>query len=149
MDPLTPFFTWQVFIYGIAIYGVTRFFRGLAETYRPTLVKNQIWEDVVLPIVPVALGALLAHWKGFPFPTTLTEWTLRSFLGGVVGGLSGLTYRALKAIVKKQWGIDVSIRPPPGPIAVKVAVPPNDPLPCDETQKTTTTVVVEQKTQDK
>jgi hypothetical protein len=135
-SPLDGFFTWPTLLFAIVIYGVTRFIRATAENYFPKLRGHRIWEDVFLSCLPVALGAGLAILvKAYPLPPAFaTGNQLRAFFGASIGGASGLLYKVFKAMVKKQWGVDLSAFPPPlrGTEVAVVVMPPQGPPPAIE-----------------
>ena len=148
-DPLVGFFTWPTLLFAIVIYGVTRFIRATAENFFPKLRGHRIWEDVFLSLLPVFLGAGLAMLvKAYPLPPAFAVGKeLRAFFGASVGGASGLLYKVFKAMVKKQWGVDLSTFPPPprGTEVAVVVIPPNSPSPKFENIPTSVPVTMDPK----
>jgi hypothetical protein len=105
MEPaLTSLFNWQFILFGLAIFAIMYVFRILIE-YFMELVKSDpkksiLWNEVLLPILPVFTGAIVATYlKAFPYPNGLTTRGDRIIFGLVAGLLSGLIYRVIKSLL--------------------------------------------------
>lgn len=120
---LEQLFGWPVLFFGLFIYFVTKALRRMLVITWPKLDKNEYWEDIILPAIPVVIGALLALViPGKPGQEWLphivyTSYFARIGFGSVTGACSGLIYRIFRAMVKKMWGVDLdgaSSRPATG-----------------------------------
>jgi|HubBroStandDraft_5_1064220.scaffolds.fasta_scaffold99723_2 phosphoglycerol transferase MdoB-like AlkP superfamily enzyme len=108
MDPiLTILLSWQFILFGLAVAGVVYVVRILVE-YFIQLAKrdpktSKFWSELVLPILPVALGALAAvKFKSFPYPDGLVTRGDRIIFGLVAGLLSTLLYRIVKGLLSAK-----------------------------------------------
>lgn len=116
----------------LGLYFITFTTRKGMESLWPKLRANKIWNDVALPTLPIVVGAGIAFWaKKYPFPELIASTSARVFFGAVCGGASAWGYRILKAIVKKQWGVDLSNHPEPEPGVPTPVIPMNVPPPGD------------------
>ena len=104
-------------IFMLAVWFLTLAVRRIIEHLWPKLVhRGTWWEDIALPTLPYALGASFAIvMHKFPGLEALPSWGTRALYGLVGGALSGLTYRIVKTIAKKKYGVELSM--PPGAIA--------------------------------
>jgi len=122
----------QTLVFCFGIFFLVRVLRQLLENRAPSLRKNKLWNDLVLVLAPIVLGwAVAAVAVKYPYPPAFMSFSGRTFLGAVLGGFSGIAYRIMKLMVKKQFGVDVSISPPPehGSTVAVVVIPPQDPTP--------------------
>jgi phosphoglycerol transferase MdoB-like AlkP superfamily enzyme len=108
MDPiLTILLSWQFILFGLAVAGVVYVVRILVE-YFIQLAKrdpktSKFWSELVLPILPVVLGALAAvKFKSFPYPDGLVTRGDRIIFGLVAGLLSTLLYRIVKGLLSAK-----------------------------------------------
>lgn len=64
---------------------------------------NWWWNEVVLYVLPMALGALTAMvFIKYPFPALVTAHSTRFVYGVVCGGFSGFVYKMAKSVLKKK-----------------------------------------------
>lgn len=114
MDPiLAVLLSWQFVLFGLAIATVMYVLRIVVE-YVATLVKkslanSQLWNDLLLPILPVIIGALSSYFfKVFPYPGFppgpggVIPTGDRIIFGLVAGLLSGLMYRVIKSLLYQK-----------------------------------------------
>lgn len=114
MDPiLAVLLSWQFVLFGLAIATVMYVLRIVVE-YGATLVKkslanSQLWNDLLLPILPVIIGALASYvlkvfpYPGFPAgPGGVIPTGDRLIFGLVAGLLSGLMYRVIKSLLYQK-----------------------------------------------
>jgi hypothetical protein len=105
MDPiLQTLFSWQFVLFGMSVAAVMFVIRKIVEyliSTRTDLAKNsKLWNDLILPILPVVLGAVGALTiKQYPYPYGLTTNASRFIFGLVAGLLSTLLYRVFKALL--------------------------------------------------
>jgi hypothetical protein len=137
MDPiLTILLSWQFILFGLAVAGVVYVVRILVE-YFIQLAKrdpktSKFWSELVLPILPVVLGAVAAvKLKSFPYPDGLVTRGDRIIFGLVAGLLSTLLYRIVKGLISAKIGGT--------PQTISVIIENKD----NSTVTTTTTKVVE------
>lgn len=106
MDPiLQMFLSWQFIVFSLAIAAIIFVIRTAVEFF----IKNtkstakKIWQDLLLPILPVFVGGLSAFLiKSYPYPNDLTANGSRVVFGVVAGLLSGLLYRVIKSLVSQK-----------------------------------------------
>lgn len=103
MDPiLSILLSWQLVIFGLAIYAIVFVVRTLVE-YKLPSTYEKFWEDVFLPIFPVVIGAVGAYFiKAFPYPDGLTTTVSRVIFGLGVGLLSTTLYRVIFALMGQK-----------------------------------------------
>src|SRR5574337_363255 len=98
MDPiLQTFINWQFLIFGIAVVAVVFVIRKVAEyllaNWKPAAKESKLWNDLVLPILPIAVGSIGALiFKHYPYPDGLTSGGSRFIFGLVAGLLSTVLY---------------------------------------------------------
>ena len=129
MDPiLQVLLSWQFILFGLAVAAGVFVIRRIVEYFisLKTDPKNvKLWNDLVLPILPVVLGPASAVFiSAFPYPDGLTTKPSRFIFGLVAGLLSGLIYRVFKSLLQQK--IDgvaqaVGIQPPVLPTTVSVS----------------------------
>lgn len=109
-------FTWPFAVFCLGVYFFTFILRRVAEASVKKLPTLHIWNEVVLPLLPPVFGGIAAvvMYK-YPFLDKLPTWGTRAFFGVVGGGFSGLLYRAMKVLIKRQFGVDLSNPPPANP----------------------------------
>lgn len=100
--------TWQTGLFALGIYFLTILIRRTVESIRPSVREAKAWRDVLLPSLPVFLGvAVAAALPMYPYPEAINASATRLFYGLTVGGGSGWLYKVIKALVVKQWGVDI------------------------------------------
>jgi uncharacterized membrane protein YedE/YeeE len=108
MDPIIDILlSWQFILFGLAVAGVMYVLRILVEYFmqlaKKIPLKSKLWNEVLLPILPVIIGALGAvHFKSFPYPDSLVTRGDRIIFGLVAGLLSTLLYRVVKALLSQR-----------------------------------------------
>jgi hypothetical protein len=123
MDPiLAILLSWQFVFFALAIAAVMYVLRILVEYFMQFAKGNpknsKLWNDVLLPILPVILGAGSAFFlKLFPYPGFAAGsrgYVItgdRVIFGLVAGLLSTIMYRMIKALlIQKATGIAQSIQ---------------------------------------
>lgn len=106
--------SWQFLLLGLGISAIMFVFRKVAEYLMDRFSankSNKLWTDVILPITPVILGAVIGlAFKQFPYPNDLSSGGGRLLFGLVSGLSSGLLYRVLKTILlQKITGADIDV----------------------------------------
>lgn len=103
MDPLSTLLSLSFIIFSLLISAIMFIFRIIFEYIFKSLVNNKLWEDVVLPILPVLIGFGLAFIaKAYPYGASFTTTSGRLAFGAVAGLLSGLLYRFVKALIQQK-----------------------------------------------
>ena len=96
MDILATVFTSKLLIFALAISGIMFFIRTIAEYAISRLKTSKIYNELLLPLLPLMLGVVFGSLAGIGAP------------GGLVAGMfSGLTFKVIKGLLKKSIG-DVS-----------------------------------------
>ena len=110
MDPiLQVLLSWQFVFFGLAVatvmYVIRQVVEYLASVLKKDLTKSQLWNHLVMPITPIALGVIGAIMlKTFPYPGfTPDSFGMvargdRIIFGLVTGSMSTLMYRTIKAL---------------------------------------------------
>lgn len=114
MDPiLQVLLSWQFMLFGLAVAMVVYVLRLIVEyiasSLKFDLSKSKFWNDLLLPIIPIALG-LVGAWvlTTFPYPgfTPNAQGVVargdRLIFGLVSGGFSTVMYRVIKALLYQK-----------------------------------------------
>ena len=103
MDPiLSILLSWQLVIFGLAIYAIVFVVRTLVE-YKLPAKYLKWWQDVFLPIFPIIIGTVGAYFiTAFPYPDGLTTTISRVIFGLGVGLLSTTLYRVVFALMSQK-----------------------------------------------
>jgi hypothetical protein len=108
MDPILQILlSWQFILFGLAVAGAVYVLRILAEYFIQLAKKDpknsKLWNEVLLPILPVVLGAMAAvNFRSFPYPDGLVTRGDRIIFGLVAGLLSTLLYRVIKGLLSQK-----------------------------------------------
>jgi len=111
MDPiLNTLLSWQFIVFGLAVASALFVFRRVIEYFLDIYFKldkqsklYKLWSDLILPILPMVLGAVGAlSISSFPYPNDLTTTGSRFVFGLVAGLMSGLFYRVIKSLVNSK-----------------------------------------------
>lgn len=108
MDPiLQTLLSWQFVIFSMSIAAIMFVLRTFAEylmsNWKEAAKESTLWTELLLPILPVILGAGGAVLiKTFPYPDGLTTTSSRFIFGLVAGLLSTLLYRVFKALLVQR-----------------------------------------------
>lgn len=108
MDPiLQTLFSWQFVVFGLAIAAIVFVLRKIAEyilsAYNLNSKESKLWQDLILPILPVVLGAVAGFlFTTYPYPDGLTTSGSRVIFGLVAGLLSTLFYRLIKSLLMQK-----------------------------------------------
>jgi len=109
MDPiLSLLFSWQFILFSLFIAGITFVLRKIVEylmsSFKWAAKESKLWSDLILPILPVLLGAVIADkFKHFPFPDGLSTFGSGRIVFGLVAGLlSTLVYRVINSLLGQK-----------------------------------------------
>ncbi len=125
---MMDFIKWQTVVFSLGIFVAVLILRKVVEGAFPFLRKStprnrkqMLWESVVLPVLPPVLGGVFALFTPELLQPSLTTVHSQVVFGAVCGFLSTYAYMILKAIVKKNFGVDEpdgregdSLKPPGG-----------------------------------
>ena len=98
----------SVIVLCLVIFSLAWIIRNSFETFwAKLLVKgtklNKVWEELVLPTLPLVLGGVIGGFVEFyPYPEQFTGTTSRVFFGIFAGLISGLIYRLVKQNLLKK-----------------------------------------------
>ncbi len=123
---MMDFIKWQTIVFSLGIFVAVLIFRKVVEGVYPSLSKStplnrgqQLWEAVVLPVLPPVLGGIFALFTPELLQPSLTTMHSQVVFGAVCGFLSTYAYMILKAVVKKNFGVEEptgregdSVKPP-------------------------------------
>lgn len=126
---MTDFIKWQTVVFSLGIFVAVLIFRKVVEGFYPSLSKStprtrgqQLWEGVALPLLPPVLGGIFALVTPELLQPSLTTLHSQVVFGAVCGFLSTYAYMILKAVLKKNFGVEEptgregdSVKPPGGP----------------------------------
>jgi len=110
MDPiLQVLLSWQFVFFGLAVATVMYVFRlvveYLASLAKKDLTTSNLWNHLILPVTPIALGVVAAILlKTFPYPGFtpdahgMVARGDRIIFGLVTGSMSTIMYRTIKAL---------------------------------------------------
>ena len=103
MDPFSSFFTPALLFYSFAIFAITYVFRIIIEYCIKGAPNSNVWNHLLLPLIPLCVGAISAVFaKMYPDPLG-TSIFAREAYGLTAGLLSGLVYKMLKGYIKAQF----------------------------------------------
>lgn len=135
MDPiLQVLLSWRFVMFGLAIAAVMFILRTILEYVvglcHGNLANSKLWNDLLLPILPIFIGAGSAYLlRLFPYPGFTPDANGHILLGdriifGLVAGLlSTLMYRVIKALLyQKLVGYAQTL---PGAPVIAPPPPPN------------------------
>ena len=72
-------------------------------TKKGKLPVSDLWNDVLLPVMPIIIGMILALlFKKFPYPQALSMTSGRFIFGTVSGLLSTVVYRLVWSTIKSK-----------------------------------------------
>lgn len=123
---LSNFADWlPLLVLCLSCYSLVHVIRDVVEALWPQLVNKPIWNPVALHVLPVLMGVIgsLPRLR-FPFPEVVAVTSYRVILGGLLGFVSTMVYKGVKAYVAKQTGIDVAVID-----SVPPTLKPEDPKP--------------------
>ncbi len=89
-----------VFCFGIAILVTVA--RTLVEYLWKAAKTSKLWNELILPILPIVVGTGFATVPQYPFPEMFTGVWSRMFLGMVCGFVSAHVYKIAKKWLEKK-----------------------------------------------
>jgi len=91
----------MLFCLGIA--AITFVVRSTVENAFVRLSEAKIWKELILPIFPVIMGAIISAFAtSYPYPEGFDSTSGRTMFGLVAGLLSGLLYRVIKSLLTSK-----------------------------------------------
>lgn len=107
MDPIEMLLSWQFIVFGLSIAAVIFVIRTgvdfCIKNFKLSQFKINLWQDLLLPILPVFIGAGSAYvMKSFPYPEQLSSDGSKVLFGVVAGLFSGLIYRIVKSLISQK-----------------------------------------------
>lgn len=100
--------TWQTAVLSVSCFVLTFLLRRVVEgsvrslqRTEPPAVPRQLWENVALPCLPPAFGALLSLTADDLMPDGVDAVVSRVLFGLVCGFFSAWTYQVVKAVLTK------------------------------------------------
>ena len=109
MDPiLSLLLSWQFILFSLFVAGITFIVRKIVEylmnSFKWAAKESKLWGDLILPILPIILGAFLgARFKHFPFPDGLSSTGAGRLVFGLVAGLlSSVIYRVINSLLGQK-----------------------------------------------
>lgn len=102
-ETLEQFLTMPMIVYCLVIWCLVWAQRKGIEMAFPKLKNAKVWRELLVPVAPLGVGALLAiPLSMYPFPESFANhWTGRAAVGLVCGLGSGVVYR-----LAKKWILD-------------------------------------------
>src|SRR5258708_10975326 len=102
-NSLSALFSWNFLLFSLGISALVWFIRTVLEYFYPKIDGNQLWEKLILPLMPLIFGGVIAIFAvKYPFPDGLTSFSARLMFGSVSGMLSGLLYQVIKGMLKEK-----------------------------------------------
>lgn len=104
---LQAILSWQFLIFCLAIFAITFVLRTIVEyfisNYTSFTKEAKLWNQVVLPILPILIGAVSAVLaKQYPFPEDLHSISGRLAFGLVAGLSCGPVYKLYNALLSSK-----------------------------------------------
>ena len=115
MEPiLQMLLSWQFIVFGLAVAALIFVIRQSVEYTISNWLKPskkskilKVWHDLILPILPVILGAISGFlFKTYPYPQGLSTTGGRVIFGLVAGLMSGLLYRVIKSLLFQKVTVE-------------------------------------------
>lgn len=108
--------TTTTIVFCLAVFICTYFMRKIIEALLPPIRKDtpltksqKVWEEYVLPALPIAIGVLLALLvTSWPWPPGIAGKGSRAVAGAVYGFVSTWVYRIAYAFVTKKHSVDLT-----------------------------------------
>ena len=102
-NALTQLLSWNFLLFSLCVVVITYILRTVLE-YKADKLKNiNLWNKLVLPLMPIFSGVLLAALvKEYPYPESIKSLSGRLMFGSVAGLLSGLLWRLVKALINSK-----------------------------------------------
>ncbi len=104
-NALTALFSIQFILFGLMLASLTWIGRKIIEYLikNKTLQPVNIWNDLVLPVAPIILGALIGLIATkYPYPSGVSVVSGRVAFGLAAGLISSLLYRLIKSFIKSR-----------------------------------------------
>lgn len=106
---------WQTGVFSLAVFIFSFLLRRSAEVAFPTLrhdtpvsMAERIWNELVLPSLPVLVGAGLGFGlQSWPYPAALASRGTHVLFGVVCGFFSSYAYRVVKALITQKFSVDL------------------------------------------
>jgi hypothetical protein len=102
------------FVFAMIVNIISGILRKISEVVSPSLkdssfIKSRIWRELILPTLPILVGALLAaSMKSFPYPSVFAaSLAMRTIYGVLAGFFSTWAYRIVKTLVQRKWNIEL------------------------------------------
>lgn len=109
MDLLSQLFGWQFMLFCLGIASITFVVRSTVEHLLVGAKNIRVWKELILPIFPVIVGALVSGFAtSYPYPDGFDSTSGRTMFGLVAGLLSGLLYRVIKSLLSSKITITAS-----------------------------------------
>jgi hypothetical protein len=111
------------YVLGIALFAASFLLRKVVETQWPRLKKQadanakeatylttfaRWWNEVLLYIIPVALGGCCGFIKSEFFFAGIGDKGGRLLVGAVIGWCSSFLYKCLRKLAKQKMGLDLA-----------------------------------------
>jgi hypothetical protein len=139
-NALNALLSWQFILFSLGIFAIVWTFRTIVEYIFPKVIGKDLWEKLVLPLLPLGLGLTIAKFAvHYAYPDGLTSFSGRELFGLVAGMFSGLIYQVVKGMLKNK--IQSYMYPYPYPV---YPTPPAIPAPIFPTAPTTTSTTFPQ-----
>ena len=102
MDLLSLLLSWNFLVLALAIAAATFVIRNILEA-RWQLDEKKIWNDTLLPCMPVLIGVLICLVaSSFPFPVGITVLSAKLCFGAVAGLFSSQMFKVIKSLIDKK-----------------------------------------------
>lgn len=102
------------FVFAMIVNIISSVIRKVAELVSPDLknsglVMSRVWRELLLPILPVVIGAsLAAAITSFPYPEVFAKsLVMRVIYGTLAGFFSTWAYRIIKTLVQRKWNVEL------------------------------------------
>lgn len=102
-NALTQLISWNFLLFSLCIVVLTYISRTILEYKADKLKDINLWNKLILPLMPIFFGILLAAFvKEYPYPESIKSLSGRVMFGSVSGLLSGLLWRLVKALINSK-----------------------------------------------
>jgi len=105
-NALSALLSTEFIFFCLMISGVTYVLRVVVEYFSPKLYNSKAWNDLIMPIMPILLGATVGVFaKLYPYPTGVGSALSSRVIFGFAGGLLGSQiYRFIKTAINLRIG---------------------------------------------
>lgn len=95
--------SWQFLLFALCMFAFTFIIRRYVEYFLPKTLTSTLWNKLLLPTMPIILGAIIAYVATkYPYPDGLITTSARIMFGTVAGMFSTISYQVVYGMLKDK-----------------------------------------------